>query len=374
MSAHLPLGGAGSAYPRDSAARIAASQRPAACAAATRIAWLDRARGLGIVLVVLGHALGGLIDSPLGAGLVRFRQAFFAIYTFHMPLFFLLAGLMVEPRVARGRGAFLRGLGPAIVWPYFLWSIVQFTVIWAMGSLVNRPAGAWLDTLVALPWRPVSQFWFLHALFWLHLAAAVALPRIGREGLVLLGFAVRPLAPILPLEPALHLIAVNFPWYALGVWLGIDGIERLVIRRPAWARAAALPMAAAVAVAIALASAGQGSAASPLAVASSPQLAGMAWSLSSGAAAVAGALAVIGLAAWPPLGAGALLAMIGRLTMPIFVLHVLFVAGSRIVLIRAGLADPAVLLPLIVAAGLAGPLLAHAALGRLGLARWLGLR
>jgi len=104
-----------------------------------RIHWLDSARGIGIILVVFGHALGGLIDSPFGINQNTFRQMFFAIYTFHMPLFFLLSGLLVTKRLAKGQGPFLRALLPTIVWPYFLWSVIQFTIIYGLGTLVIAP-------------------------------------------------------------------------------------------------------------------------------------------------------------------------------------------------------------------------------------------
>ena len=32
---------------------------------ASRVAWVDAAKGIGIVLVVIGHALGGLIDAGI---------------------------------------------------------------------------------------------------------------------------------------------------------------------------------------------------------------------------------------------------------------------------------------------------------------------
>lgn len=338
-----------------------------------RIGWIDAARGLGIALVVLGHGLGGLIDSPLGGPLGGFRQAFFAIYTFHMPLFFMLSGLLVEPRLARGRAGFLAGLLPTVVWPYFLWSVIQLGVIFAMGSLVNRPAQDWWGTVLALPWHPVSQFWFLQALFGLHVIAAFALPRIGREGLVLAGLAARALAQLVPLDPSLRLILVNLQWYALGVWLGAGGLERLVAARPAWVRAGLLPLVAGGLVLATLRGAADGPGL-PLAGASSPQIARLAWQLEAGAAAIAGALAVVGLASVA--GAGWLgrgLAGLGRLTMPVYVLHVLFLAGARIGLIRAGVRDPEMLLPAIVAAGLAGPLVAAWALRRAGWSRRLGL-
>ncbi len=50
----------------------------------SRIAWIDIAKGVGIILVVVGHALvSGRVYS--------------AIYLFHMPLFFILAGVVFRP-------------------------------------------------------------------------------------------------------------------------------------------------------------------------------------------------------------------------------------------------------------------------------------
>src|SRR3546814_14106427 len=50
-----------------------------------RLEWIDVARGIGIVAVVVGHVWtrGGLRD---------------AMYSFHMPLFFLLSGLLSRPQ------------------------------------------------------------------------------------------------------------------------------------------------------------------------------------------------------------------------------------------------------------------------------------
>ena len=58
---------------------------PRPVTARDRVLWIDAARGFGIVLVVVGHALGGLIDAPSGAGsTLALRQVYVAIYSFHM--------------------------------------------------------------------------------------------------------------------------------------------------------------------------------------------------------------------------------------------------------------------------------------------------
>lgn len=52
-----------------------------------RIGWVDAAKGIGILLVVLGH---NQINS--------YTQVFHnLIYSFHMPLFFMLAGMFLKP-------------------------------------------------------------------------------------------------------------------------------------------------------------------------------------------------------------------------------------------------------------------------------------
>lgn len=338
-----------------------------------RIDWLDSARGLGIVLVVIGHTLGGLIDSRIGAGLGVFRSLFFAIYTFHMPLFFLLAGLMVPHRLARGTGAFLRGLLPSVVWPYFLWSVVQFTVIYALGSMVNTPATHYWPMLLSLPWNTVSQFWFLYALFWLHVLAALVVPRYGATGLFLLALALKALAPVLLLPVAVRLVCNHALFYAIGTMLGPDDLARVAVERRVAERVVLFPALAALALGATFLALPRFGADVEFAAASSPVLANLAWRFPALGAATACVVASVAFVSLPAFAGNSLLNALGRLTMPIFVLHVMFVAGTRIVLMRlAHIDNPWVLAPLLVLAGLAGPLVVERVLRPLGLKRLLG--
>jgi len=344
-----------------------ADERPA------RIGWLDAARGCGIVLVVFGHALGGLIDSRLGAGLTAFRWLFFAIYTFHMPLFFLLAGLMVPHRLERDAAGFVRGLGTGIVAPYFLWSALQFTVIAALGTAVNNPVSGYWPTILALPWKTVSQFWFLYVLFWLHLIAAAVVPRWGAAVLLVLAMAMKLVAPTLGAPVVVRLVCAHALFYAIGVVSRPEGVERLVIGQSRAHRVVvlvALALSGLVATFVTLPWFG---ADLPFATASSPQLANLAWRLPVLPVAGIAVAACLGLAGLPQVAGNRALAALGRLTMPVFVMHVLFVAGTRITLLRLGLLqDPFLLAPVLTIAGIAGPLLAAWGLRRLGLRKLLG--
>ncbi len=115
-----------------------------------RIETIDIAKAITIFCVILGHTTGNL-DTPL------FRRV---LYSFHMPLFFLLAGLSVKPRALHGVkawAAFLYKNLLALIVPYFIWGLV-----YAPFSYSNMPElfyGSWealtqMDTLTSLWYLP----------------------------------------------------------------------------------------------------------------------------------------------------------------------------------------------------------------------------
>ncbi|HSW27807.1 MAG TPA: acyltransferase family protein, partial [Burkholderiaceae bacterium] len=265
-----------------------------------------------------------------------------------------LAGLFVTPRLAADAGAFVRSAWLRIAWPYLLWSLLQLAVIDALGSFVNTPSSLDGRRAVSLLWEPTSQFWFLQALLVLHLLAAALLPRFGVVPFLVLLLAARVVVEWVELPHLIGLPARFGIFYAAGVALGPRLLERFATRRPD----GAVPMAAA---------------ATWLACALPVYLTGLShWSVAALPAAVAGMVAVLALAPQPH--AGRIWSALGRASMAIFVLHVLFTAGARIVLHRGlGIDQPAILFVLACAAGVAGPCLVRGVARRAGLSRALGL-
>ena len=119
--------------------------------------WLDSAKGFGILLVVLGHA------SLLGP-LNHF------LYAFHMPLFFIISGLLFKPRAL---GVVLRRKAQSLLIPYFAFALLTF-LYWSVIERRFRP-GAYSVTDAAInivvaragiehnPYNVV--LWFLPCLF-----------------------------------------------------------------------------------------------------------------------------------------------------------------------------------------------------------------
>jgi fucose 4-O-acetylase-like acetyltransferase len=305
---------------------------------------------------VCGHVIGGLRDAGLVTDQGAFSALFYLIYTFHMPMFFLLSGIFVESRLTRSRPEFLRSTLSRIVWPYFLWSIIQLAVINVLGSLANTPVPFDFESYVALIWRPSSQFWYLHILFIFLISSCLIVPHFGAKWLFAVSIFVYSLQELYTFAYPLSHMCRFFPFYALGVLLGGD----LVRARASDTRA----------LLIATCAAGVW-----LVCASDARGAGYGyWSDGAIPAAIAGTLAWLALANVPQVAQQPLLRSLGQRSLAIFLLHVLFVAGTRIVLHKLlGIAQPLMIFPLAIVAGVAGPLLVYTLARRLNLERQLGL-
>ena len=326
--------------------------------AQARVEWVDAAKGIGIVLVVFGHAVGGMVAAGLFGADSAWADAYYLVYTFHMPMFLVLAGLFVRERVARDGAGFVRSALVRIAWPYLLWSTVQLLVIAALGGLVNTPTAFDPWRLASVLWEPPSQFWFLQALLVLHLASRWVLPRWGVGPLLLVTLAARLVVDWVELPLLAEMLARFGMFYALGV----AGGARMRHTLAHWPSQRLVALAASAAVVWAIA-------------ASAPMLAGLShWSLAAVPAALAGSAAVIAASALPGVAQAGLWVQLGRASMAIYLLHVLFVAGTRIVLTRlVGIDDTVLILLLACAAGIGGPLLVRALVLRAGATRALGL-
>jgi fucose 4-O-acetylase-like acetyltransferase len=155
--------------------------------APSRYAWIDTAKGLGIVLVVLEHVLRSLIESNIEPSTPLLQALDEWIYTFHMPLFFFLAGILLYRSSDRTWRAFAWEKVRTIAYPYFVWSTITIFIKAAIGRATNHPYS--FSDLPRVLYQPVDQFWFLYALFFILLAIA-GLLRLGVNKWVVLLIAV----------------------------------------------------------------------------------------------------------------------------------------------------------------------------------------
>lgn len=79
-----------------------------------RIEWIDIAKGIGIILVIMGHTFQLGVVTPL--------------YAFHMPLFFFLSGLLITPEKVGHFVDFVKHKFKGIIYPWVGYLLVSFCV------------------------------------------------------------------------------------------------------------------------------------------------------------------------------------------------------------------------------------------------------
>ena len=127
-----------------------------------RVKWVDYAKGIGILLVIIGHT----VSNPVIRG---------AIFSFHMPLFFILSGYTTKRAKSKEdlKNRLVRTFHQLIIPAYVLW-IIRLPFFYASGRLDYSVFQLFLCTFFAngssfdLHGTEVPMFgmmWFLVTLF-----------------------------------------------------------------------------------------------------------------------------------------------------------------------------------------------------------------
>lgn len=139
----------------------------------TRLNWIDYARGIAIILVVYRHMFEGLKNTQaiknVGIDMNSYwylEQANIFFFSFRMPLFFLVSGVFIGMSLAkRGLGELVKNKMRTILYPYFIWGIIQITIQIAFSAFINSKKSILHYTYLLYVPREVEQFWYLYALF-----------------------------------------------------------------------------------------------------------------------------------------------------------------------------------------------------------------
>jgi polysaccharide biosynthesis protein PslL len=206
-----------------------------------RIQHIDIARGIGILLVVLGH--NSIVVGQKG-------ELFNVIYSFHLPLFIFLSGLFLNQRetfrtaIVNKTDVILKPYLVTLVLGYFLVSRKStldyllgaiygtapslpgiWVALWFLSHLWVVTVSAWL--VMRLTWRSANR-WFpvllpgMLAIGWLGRQTFWAVPVVVNGMAV--QFLGKPLI-IYGLPFSLDILLMTLPFFLLGTWLKPQVIE-----------------------------------------------------------------------------------------------------------------------------------------------------
>ncbi|WP_372426220.1 acyltransferase family protein [Salinarimonas chemoclinalis] len=184
---------------------------------AGRIGWVDAAKGICIVFVVMMHATLGVGESMGGEGFMHVVVAFAA--PFRMPDFFLISGLFLARVVDRDWRTYGDKRILHFAYFYLLWLVIQSLA--KIGSVSDGTLVGFLEHLAVSLVEPYSTLWFVYMLAIFSVVAKL----------------VRRLSPVLVLAvaAALEIAPIHTGWFLLD-----EFCARLVYFLAGWHLAPAL--------------------------------------------------------------------------------------------------------------------------------------
>ena len=192
-----------------------------------RINWIDYCKAIAIFAMVLDHVC---LDMP-----ERSRVISNFIHLWHMPLFFMLSGLVLNPDKYLGWGnfrAFIMTRTKTIILPYVCFGLLYLSFSYLFINIIglNGTPYPLHERLRGLFWNNIpghiGMYWFLTSLYFTEIVFVVIANLIKRKGMVvmvcagflLLGFLkVEIFGVTLPLT--LDTLPFTLPFFCIGYYV-----------------------------------------------------------------------------------------------------------------------------------------------------------
>lgn len=124
----------------------------------TRVEWIDFAKCIAILLVIIGHILSW--SHP------QYKAVYIAIYSMHMPFFFMLSGLTFSVKKEETVSKFIKRKAKTIFPPLFLFCGIEVFFQVLFENLLSRLSVKFvIESLLFMNGGAFSKYWFLPALF-----------------------------------------------------------------------------------------------------------------------------------------------------------------------------------------------------------------
>lgn len=181
-----------------------------------RLTWIDIAKGFGILLVGLGHT--------------RYQGVWGArwIYSFHMPLFFVMAGLCYDENRYPNFWSYFKRKCIALLYPYVTLSLMVIALmsVLYMGSDPKCTSFSMLHRMIG--GNTISAFWFIPVLFeceLLYYILSRCLRRMRERAAMcaICGLVAVSLTKT-PLPYGLDIALLSMPFYGIG-----NGMRKVVL-------------------------------------------------------------------------------------------------------------------------------------------------
>ena len=303
----------------------------------TREKWVDDVKVIACILVVLGHFFQSMIKANILPENDLYKWFNTTIYYFHVPLFFICSGYLYQKyskvNVFKSWKKNVAKKALALGVPYLTFSTATWILKTMFSGSVNDQIGGLDDTLLL---HPTAPYWYLYALFFIFLVT----PTFSTAKMAVTGLAVAVVAKVYILMGGIGIYAVSTVlideiWFVLGMSICVFDVQ---IRGKKLQGTVIGLLFLGLSVAVYMV-----------------DIQNSAMSFVLGLLACA---AVILLVAGFEERSGKMMGFLAKYTMPIFLMHTLFAAPLRSVLLKIGVTNAAIHVVLGLGISFAGPIIA----------------
>ena len=176
-------------------------------------------KGIAILLVVLGHSVP---DQASASGIASYPLYLMRtiIYSFHMPVFFFVAGYFMHIPLKEGFKKFIKDKSIRLMVPYFTIGLLYFPFKLVLSKFANQqiyPQDIWK---IFIGINPDGELWFLYCLFFISIIIALLVKRVNL-GLLIVSFIIGMLSDVLNIfsVPMVSKILYFQFFYILGLYI-----------------------------------------------------------------------------------------------------------------------------------------------------------
>lgn len=303
----------------------------------TRERWGDDVKVIACILVVLGHFFQSMTKANILPENDLYKWFNTTIYYFHVPLFFICSGYLYQKySKVNSVGSWCKNVTKkalALGVPYATFTTATWVLKKVFSSSVNDQIGGLSDTLFL---HPTAPYWYLYALFFIFLAT----PTFSSVKVAWVGLIVVLAAKVLILMGGYSVYAVstvlsNEIWFVLGMSICAFNVQ-LKGRRIQGMICGLLFIILSILV----------------------YKAGIGSGLVSFVGGLVACIAVVLMVADFEKKFGRGIDVLAKYTMPIFLMHTLFAAPLRSLLMKIGIESAVVHMILGLGISFAGPIMA----------------
>jgi fucose 4-O-acetylase-like acetyltransferase len=192
--------------------------------------WIDNVKIVACILVVMGHFFQSMLKSGIMQNNSIVDWFITTIYCFHVPLFFICSGFLYQKysivrSVTQWKNNIIKKFF-ALGIPYFTFSIITWLLKRIFSSSVSTQVDGFWYTLFC---NPLPPYWYLYTLFLIFIITITAKSKIDFSILLTLSLICK-LITILGLNTSIYAIDITFSnwvWFVFGILIATNKLQIL---------------------------------------------------------------------------------------------------------------------------------------------------